>query len=167
MSVVERIEELRNEIRYHNYRYHVLDSPVVSDAEYDRLMRELRELEAAHPLLVPPDSPTQRVGAEPLDRFEKVRHPRPMLSLSDAFDEEELRAWLERISKLPQATIAKIEGFARGGGHEFALACDMRFAARGKAKFMQMEVGMGFCLVVVEHPAWRVRSGWVAHWKSS
>ncbi len=100
MSIVERIEELRKDIRYHNYRYYVLDSPVVSDAEYDRLMRELRELEAAHPLLVPPDSPTQRVGAEPLDRFEKVRHPKPMLSLNDAFDEEELRAWLERISKL-------------------------------------------------------------------
>jgi DNA ligase (NAD+) len=100
MSIVERIEELRKEIRYHNYRYYVLDSPVVSDAEYDRLMQELQALEAAHPELVTPDSPTQRVGAEPLDRFEKVRHPKPMLSLSDAFDEEELRAWLERISKL-------------------------------------------------------------------
>ncbi len=97
---VERIEELRKEIRYHNYRYHVLDSPVVGDAEYDRLMWELRELEATHPELVTPDSPTQRVGAEPLDKFEKVRHPKPMLSLSDAFEEEELRAWLERISKL-------------------------------------------------------------------
>jgi DNA ligase (NAD+) len=100
MGVKERIEELRKDIRYHNYRYYVLDSPVVSDAEYDRLMRELRELEAAHPELVTPDSPTQRVGAEPLDKFEKVRHPKPMLSLIDAFDEEELRAWLERISKL-------------------------------------------------------------------
>ncbi|MGA9348933.1 MAG: NAD-dependent DNA ligase LigA [Anaerolineae bacterium] len=100
MSIIEQIEELRKEIRYHNYRYYVLDSPVVSDAEYDKLMRELQELEAAYPELVTPDSPTQRVGAEPLDRFEKVRHPKPMLSLSDAFDEEELRAWLERISKL-------------------------------------------------------------------
>ncbi len=107
MSIVERIEELRKEIRYHNYRYHVLDSPVVSDAEYDRLMRELRELEAAHPELVTPDSPTQRVGAEPLDKFEKVRHPKPMLSLSDAFDEEELRAWLERISKLLPEGVAQ------------------------------------------------------------
>ena len=100
MGVEQRIEELRKEIRYHDYRYYVLDSPVISDAEYDRLMRELQELEAAHPELVTPDSPTQRVGGEPLDKFEKVRHPRPMLSLSDAFDEEELRAWLERISKL-------------------------------------------------------------------
>lgn len=100
MDVKERIEELRKEIRYHDYRYYVLDSPVISDAEYDKLMRELRELEAAHPELITPDSPTQRVGGEPLDKFEKVRHPKPMLSLNDAFDEEELRAWLERISKL-------------------------------------------------------------------
>ena len=105
MNIVERIEELRKEIRYHNYRYYVLDSPVVSDAEYDRLMRELRELEAAHPELVTPDSPTQRVGAEPLDWFEKVRHPKPMLSLNDAFEEEELWAWLERISKLLPAGV--------------------------------------------------------------
>ena len=104
---IERIEELREEIRYHNYRYYVLDSPVVSDAEYDRLMRELRELEAAHPELVTPDSPTQRVGAEPLDKFEKVRHPKPMLSLSDAFEEEELWAWLERISKLLPEGVAQ------------------------------------------------------------
>jgi DNA ligase (NAD+) len=100
MGVEQRIEELRKEIHYHDYRYYVLDSPVISDAEYDRLMRELQELEVAHPELVTPDSPTQRVGGEPLDKFEKVRHPRPMLSLSDAFAEEELRAWLERISKL-------------------------------------------------------------------
>jgi DNA ligase (NAD+) len=100
MSVEERMEELRKQIHYHNYRYYVLDSPVISDTEYDRLMRELQELEAVHPELVTPDSPTQRVGGEPLDKFEKVRHPRPMLSLSDAFAEEELRAWLERISKL-------------------------------------------------------------------
>ena len=99
-SIEERIEELRREIHYHNYRYYVLASPVISDAEYDKLMQELRELEAAHPELITPDSPTQRVGAEPLEKFEKVSHPRPMLSLNDAFNEEELRAWLERISKL-------------------------------------------------------------------
>jgi len=99
-SVEQRMEELRKEIHYHNYRYHVLDSPVISDAEYDKLMRELRELEAAHSELVTLDSPTQRVGVEPADRFEKVRHPKLMLSLNDAFDEEELWAWLERISKL-------------------------------------------------------------------
>lgn len=99
-SVEQRMEELRKEIHYHNYRYHVLDSPVISDAEYDKLMRELRELEAAHSELVTLDSPTQRVGVEPADRFEKVRHPKLMLSLNDAFDEEEIWAWLERISKL-------------------------------------------------------------------
>jgi len=98
--VRERIEELRREVNYHNYRYYVLTSPVISDAEYDKLMRELKGLEAAHPELVTPDSPTQRVGAEPLEEFKKVRHPKPMLSLDDVFDEEELRAWRKRIGKL-------------------------------------------------------------------
>ncbi len=99
-KVKERIEELRREINYHNYRYYVLNSPIISDVEYDKLMRELRELEEAHPELITPDSPTQRVGAPPLEEFKKVRHPKPMLSLDDAFNEEELRAWLKRISKI-------------------------------------------------------------------
>ncbi|MEA3344915.1 MAG: NAD-dependent DNA ligase LigA [Chloroflexota bacterium] len=107
-DVESRIEVLRRQIRYHNHRYYVLDDPVISDAEYDVLMRELRELEEAHPKLVTPDSPTQRVGAEPLDEFQRVRHVRPMLSLQDAFDEEELRDWLIRTSKLlPQGMDAE------------------------------------------------------------
>jgi DNA ligase (NAD+) len=102
-----RIVELRRRIHYHNYRYHVLDDPVVSDAEYDRLMRELRELEAAHPDSVTPDSPTQRVGGQPLEGFRRVRHPRPMLSLQDAFDAEEMRGWLTRVARLlPQGLSA-------------------------------------------------------------
>ena len=102
-----RIEAVRRQIHYHNYRYHVLDDPVISDAEYDALMRELRELEAAHPELVSPDSPTQRVGGEPLDGFRRVRHIRPMLSLQDAFDQQEMRDWLTRISRLlPQGVSA-------------------------------------------------------------
>ncbi len=96
----KRIEELRAQIRYHNYRYYVLDEPVISDAEYDRMMRELQKLEAEHPGLITPDSPTQRVGGEPLDKFEKVRHPAPVLSLDNAFKAEDLREWLTRISKL-------------------------------------------------------------------
>ncbi|MBU0491114.1 MAG: NAD-dependent DNA ligase LigA [Chloroflexi bacterium] len=96
----QRAEDLRREIRFHNYRYHVLDDPVVSDAEYDALVRELRALEMDQPELVTPDSPTQRVGAEPLGRFEKVTHPVPMLSLGNAFDEVELRAWRDRILRL-------------------------------------------------------------------
>ena len=99
-DIESRIEELRRQIHYHNYRYYVLNDPVISDAEYDALMRELRRLEEEHPELVTPDSPTQRVGAEPLDEFRRVRHARPMLSLQDAFDEGELRDWLTRISKL-------------------------------------------------------------------
>ena len=104
-DIANRIAKLREEINYHSYRYHVLDDPVISDAEYDALMRELEALEAAHPERITPDSPTQRVGGEPLDRFEKVRHPAPMLSLDNAFDADEVRAWRERIDKLlPEGT---------------------------------------------------------------
>jgi len=99
-EVSKRIERLRKVIRYHAHRYHVLDDPEITDAEYDALMAELRELEAAHPELVTPDSPTQRVGGEPLPQFEKVEHRRPLLSLDNAFDEEEVRAWERRIRRL-------------------------------------------------------------------
>ena len=99
----ERIEQLRQEITYHNYRYHVLDDPVVSDAEYDALMDELRALEEAHPELVTPDSPTQRVGGQPAEGFVKVEHPAPILSLDKTSSGEEIRAWWERVSKfLPE-----------------------------------------------------------------
>jgi DNA ligase (NAD+) len=99
-EIGERLERLRQLLRYHSYRYHVLDDPEVSDAEYDGLMEELKELEAAHPELITPDSPTQRVGAEPLPEFEKVEHQRPLLSLDNAFDEEEVRAWEKRVRRL-------------------------------------------------------------------
>ncbi len=106
-DIRQRLEKLKAQIRYHNYRYHVLDDPVISDARYDRLFRELQELEAQRPDLITPDSPTRRVGGQPLDRFEKVRHPRPILSLSNAFNAEEVREWLVRISKLlPEETPA-------------------------------------------------------------
>ena len=98
--VEDRIAELRKQIRFHNYRYYVLDDPVVSDHQYDLLLRELQELETAHPELITSDSPTQRVGAEPLEAFSKVTHPVPMLSLGNAFDEAELRAWRERFLRL-------------------------------------------------------------------
>ena len=99
-DVIRRVEALRREINYHNYRYYVLNSPVITDAEYDALMQELRELEAAYPELVTPDSPTQRVGAEPAEGFVRVRHPAPILSLDNAFSGDDLRAWVERIRKL-------------------------------------------------------------------
>ena len=99
-GAAERAEELRALVRHHEYRYYVLDSPEISDAEYDALFRELKELEAAHPELVTSDSPTQRVGGEPLAGFTQVRHGEPMLSLANAKNEEELRAWHARAVKL-------------------------------------------------------------------
>ena len=95
-----RAAQLRKEINFHLHRYHVLSAPVISDAEYDALFRELQALEAAHPELVMPDSPTQRVGGFVSEKFEKVRHPAPILSLSNAFNTDGVRAWFERIRKL-------------------------------------------------------------------
>ncbi len=93
----KRARELRDLLNYHNYRYYVLDSPEISDAEYDRLFRELQALEENHPELVTPDSPTQRVGAEPLEAFGHVRHSVPMTSMDDAFEESEVRDWDRRV----------------------------------------------------------------------
>ena len=105
-DIVQKLVELRNTINYHSYRYHTLDDPIISDAEYDQLMQQLRQLEAAHPDLITPDSPTQRVGAEPLDYFEKVIHPIPMTSLGNAFDDDGMVAWLARVSRLLPEEIA-------------------------------------------------------------
>lgn len=96
----QRLEELRAEIRHHEYRYYVLDSPEIGDTEYDALFRELRSLEEAHPELVTSDSPTQRVGGDPLAAFGEVRHMEPMLSLANAKDPGELAAWHARVMKL-------------------------------------------------------------------
>lgn len=96
----KRIEELRKEINYHNYRYYVLNSPVISDAEYDELMRELKELEEMYPDLITPDSPTQRVGAPPLSEFKTVRHAIRMMSLEDARNEEEIIEFDKRIKRM-------------------------------------------------------------------
>jgi DNA ligase (NAD+) len=95
-----RAAELRRVIEYHNKRYYVQDDPEISDPEYDSLLRELQALEASHPELRTPESPTQRVGARPLERFGQVRHLLPMLSLANARDEDELRAWEHRVSNL-------------------------------------------------------------------
>lgn len=100
VDIEEKLERLRSQINYHNYRYHVLDSPEISDAEYDELMRELKRLEAEHPELITPDSPTQRVGAAPVETFGVVNHPLPLLSLANAFSDEELRAWQRRVAGL-------------------------------------------------------------------
>src|SRR6266699_3526984 len=96
-NVKKEIEELRQKLRYHEYRYYVLDEPEISDAAYDRMMNRLKELEAAHPELVTPDSLTVRVGGAPREGFSTVRHARPMLSLDNAFSFDALREWDRRV----------------------------------------------------------------------
>ncbi len=99
-SPYERLVELRKQIHYHNYRYHVLDDPSISDYEYDHLVIELCEIEREHPEWITPDSPSQRAGSAPADKFVKIAHPAAILSLASAFDAEGVRAWFERIGKL-------------------------------------------------------------------
>jgi len=118
----KRAEELRRQLEYHGHRYYVLDDPEISDADYDALLNELRELEAANPDLRTPDSPTQRVGGKPLDKFEPVKHLQPMLSLANARNADELRAWEARVRRLAEqeewkgeieyVTEPKIDGLA-------------------------------------------------------
>jgi len=98
--MTERIESLRAAVRYHQHRYYVLDDPTLSDAEFDALFRELQRLEAEHPEFASPDSPTVRVGGLIADRFEKVQHPAPILSLANAFGPEDMYAWRERLRRL-------------------------------------------------------------------
>jgi DNA ligase (NAD+) len=100
MNTKSRYEELKQQIHFHNYRYHVLDDPVISDAEFDRLLKELRQIEAEHPDWVTSDSPTLRAGAKPADRFDKVRHPAPILSLANAFGADDARGWYERVVRI-------------------------------------------------------------------
>ncbi len=109
-QVEARVRQLREEIEGHNYRYYVLDAPSIPDAEYDRLFRELQQLEAEHPQFLNPDSPTQRVGAQPLEAFSQVTHRVPMLSLNNAFEDEEVAAFDRRVR----------EGLAAAGEVEYA-----------------------------------------------
>ena len=99
-DVRKKLEALRDKIRYHEHRYYVLDSPEISDLEFDKLLEELKKLESEHPELITPDSPTQRVGGKPREGFVKVRHSSPMLSLDNTYSEEELRAWERRVHEL-------------------------------------------------------------------
>ena len=112
-----RSEELRSLITYHNYRYYSLDSPEITDGEYDELIGNLREIESNFPELITLDSPTQRVGSAPLEAFEPVEHRIPMLSLSNVMDQNELDNWYERVSAKLQKDISvvsepKIDGLA-------------------------------------------------------
>lgn len=116
--VRERAESLRKSLAFHSHRYYVLDAPEISDEEYDRLLTELRNLEQGHPELISPDSPTQRVGAEPVESFGVVTHPLPLLSLANAFGPEDLAAWWRRTtgllgsSELDTVCEPKIDGLA-------------------------------------------------------
>lgn len=112
-EVKQKINKLRELLNYHNHRYYVLDSPEISDAEYDKLMRELKQLEDAHPELITPDSPTQRIGAAPVAAFGVVEHRQPLLSLANAFSDEELDAWYRRASNLL-------------GGQKTDLVCELK-----------------------------------------
>src|SRR5687768_10473787 len=118
MNVEKRVEKLRLEIERHNRLYYAEDAPEITDAEYDALFRELQALETEHPELRRPDSPTQRVGGAPLPQFAEVRHRTPMLSISNAFDEGEVRAFDKRVrenlgvEKVEYAVEPKFDGLA-------------------------------------------------------
>src|SRR5579884_2523991 len=100
LSPDQQMEALREELRHHEHLYYVLDAPQITDAQYDTLMNRLKALEAEHPELITPDSPTQRVGGKPREGFTKVQHSRPMLSLDNVTSEEELRDWDRRVRQL-------------------------------------------------------------------
>ena len=99
-SIQERIDELRRQINHHNYLYYVEAKPEISDKEFDKLLEELKKLEAEHPELITPDSPTQRVGGQPIEGFATVRHREPMLSIDNTYSADELREFDKRIKKL-------------------------------------------------------------------
>ena len=98
-SIIEQVGNLRQELHRHNYRYHVLDDPEVSDAEYDRMMKELQYLEAANPELEDPNSPTVRVGAPPLSKFDAIAHSVPMLSLDNGFSDKDITDFDGRVKR--------------------------------------------------------------------
>lgn len=105
LELVKRLRQLRQEINLHNYRYHVLDDPIISDFKFDQLLNELKEIENEHPELITPESPTQRIGGEVMDGFTKVSHPAPILSLANAFDAEDVRAWYRRLLRLDERVV--------------------------------------------------------------
>ena len=108
-SAEARITDLRDTIREHDRRYYVDAAPTISDQDYDKLLAELRDLETAHPELITPDSPTQRVGGEPIEGFETVAHARPMYSIDNTYDVESLRKWAARTFEAVDAKLAKLD----------------------------------------------------------
>jgi DNA ligase (NAD+) len=142
-SAAKRVDRLREQIAHHDHRYYALDDPEVSDTEYDDLLRELRELEEANPDLITSDSPTQRVSGAPLEKFGQVEHVEPMLSLANARNEEELRAWAKRVernlerldiegSEIRYVTEPKVDGLAISLTYEAGVF--VRGATRGDGR---------------------------------
>lgn len=101
-EIKHQLEQMRREIEQHNHAYYVLNAPTISDYEWDQLLLKLQAIEAEYPDLITPDSPTQRIAVEPAEGFKRVPHPAPILSLANAYSDEEVRAWFERISKLDE-----------------------------------------------------------------
>jgi DNA ligase (NAD+) len=133
----QRVLELREQIRYHEHRYYVLDDPEISDAEYDALVNELKAVEQAHPELVTADSPTRRVGGKPREGFVKVPHSTPMLSLDNAYNEQELRDWARRVHELAGTTEVDFVCELKLDGLSMALRYAPDPATPGKSKFIQ------------------------------
>src|SRR5947209_1800024 len=127
----KKIDTLCDKIRYHEHRYYVPEDPEISDAEFDRLMADLKKLEAEHPDLVTPDSPTQRVGGKPREGFVKVRHSAPMLSLDNTYNEEELRGWERRVHELTGRKDIEYVCELKLDGMSLALHYDDAHLARG------------------------------------
>src|ERR1700678_3296599 len=122
LSPDQQIQELRDQLRHHEYLYYVEDAPELTDAQYDVLMNKLKKLESEHPELVTPDSPSQRVGGKPKEGFTKMPHSRPMLSLDNAYNEEELRAWEQRVrDALPSTEQVRYECELKLDGLSLAL----------------------------------------------
>ncbi len=130
----QRAADLRAQLNQHNYRYYVLDDPIISDPEYDRLLRELQDLEASYNELVTADSPTQRVGAEPLSSFEEVKHEVPMLSLSNAFDENEVIAFDRRIRERIDVDLVEYVAEPKVDGLAISLSYERGVLVRGATR---------------------------------
>ncbi|MGH9446614.1 MAG: NAD-dependent DNA ligase LigA, partial [Terriglobia bacterium] len=127
----KQVESLRNQIRYHEHRYYVLDDPEISDSEFDKLMRSLQDLEREHPELITPDSPTQRVGGEPAAEFPKVRHRAPMLSLDNTYSIDELKDFDRRVRSLSGRSSVQYVGELKLDGLSMSLAYEHGFLKQG------------------------------------
>ena len=137
----QRAADLRAQLNQHNYHYYVLDDPIISDAEYDRLLRELQDLEAEYKELVTADSPTQRVGAEPVSSFKEVKHKVPMLSLSNAFDENEVITFDRRIRNRINVDVVEYVAEPKVDGLAISLMYERGVLVRGATRSARFLTG--------------------------